>query len=495
MPQSVHTGASRLVETDSLYRFGRFSMKYPLRILLLFCLFVALALLAEARLVADTQKPPPNPRPTVSPAMVIVTPCQFEDDLKGFIEYRRRSMPVEVAVLETVLAENPGVDDPERLKRFLYIAWQERKAHYVLLVGDATVLPVRYMVLDRVTAPAFDTAFYPSDLYYADVARKDGSFDDWNGQKKGFHAGYFGEVHGEKNKQDPINFDGVHYIPTLAVGRWPVSAHGEVATLVKKSIDFETRIADRDAGPPRLGLVNHEGFVDARGRMDRMAAWMPKTWTVERRYFSDARRQSPRPATEKEVVDLLNSGIDLVLHVGHGSDTSWDGCLFTHDLRRLKNAGHLPVMISAGCSTARFATLPPYEPYVDVHGVQHKGSDAGEVFRGPPPPPAPYQTGRLSSIGLGRQFVRGGPDGAVAYYGCDTGGQPCGITLLEGFVRTWGESQSPRLGDCWMGAVRYYYDRERLATLKPNADWYPPSIFFQGMKYMLFGDPALKLPK
>ena len=62
-----------------------------------------------------------------------------------------------------------------------------------------------------------------------------------------------------------------------------------------------------------------------------------------------------------------------------------------------------PIMLSAGCSTARFATLPPYEPYVDVHGVQHKGTDAGEVFLSAPPSPAPYQKGRLSSIGLGRQ--------------------------------------------------------------------------------------------
>ena len=39
----------------------------------------------------------------------------------------------------------------------------------------------------------------------------------------------------------------------------------------------------------------------------------------------------------------------------------------------------------------------------------------------------------------------------------------------------------PRSGDCWVG-VGYYDDKEKLATLEPNADWYPPSIFFQGMK-------------
>jgi hypothetical protein len=80
-------------------------------------------------------------------------------------------------------------------------------------------------------------------------------------------------------------------------------------------------------------------------------------------------------------------------------------------------------------------------------------------------------------------------------YGCNTGGQGCGVTLLEGFVRTWGQSPHPRLGDCWAGAIHYYYDREKLATLKPTADWYPPSIYFQGMKYMLFGDPSQPLPR
>jgi hypothetical protein len=51
-----------------------------------------------------------------------------------------------------------------------------------------------------------------------------------------------------------------------------------------------------------------------------------------------------------------------------------------------------------------------------------------------------------------------------------------------------------RLGDCWSHAIDHYYKAEHLATLKPNNDWYPPSIFFQGMKYMVFGDPTLRLP-
>jgi hypothetical protein len=166
---------------------------------------LAAAILSVAQLppaaVGQTLPPnplPPNLRPAPNRGLVIIAPRRFESALKPFVEYRRRNAPVETAFLETVLKENPGADDPEKLKRFLYAAWQRRKARYVLLVGDATVLPVRYMVLDRVAAAAFDTAFYPSDLYYADVARNDGSFEDWNGRKDGFHAQYFGEIHGEK---------------------------------------------------------------------------------------------------------------------------------------------------------------------------------------------------------------------------------------------------------------------------------------------------------
>ncbi|MGA2256567.1 MAG: hypothetical protein ABSG53_18115 [Thermoguttaceae bacterium] len=103
----------------------------------------------------------------------------------------------------------------------------------MLLVGDATLLPVRYMMLDRLTPAAFDTAFYPSDLYY-----------------------------------------------------------------------------------------------------------------------SDARRPSAQPPTEQAIVGLLNSGVDLIVHIGHGSG-GWRGCLYPHDLGKINNAGHLPVRPPALFCSAR----------------------------------------------------------------------------------------------------------------------------------------------
>ena len=93
-------------------------------------------------------------------------------------------------------------------------------------------------------------------------------------------------------------------------------------------------------------------------------------------------------------------------------------------IQQLTNGDRLPLIFSVGCSTAYFAPLGPYEPYTDIHGVEHKGTDHGEVFTSPPPPPAAYQKLRIK-VSLGKSLLIEGPNGAVAYIGCNTGGQPC----------------------------------------------------------------------
>lgn len=434
-------------------------------------------------------------------SLLIVGPKAFASALEDYVRFRQESMPTRLAVLESILSAGPGVDDAEKVKRYLFGAWKQDGVGYVLLVGDADVMPVRYMVLDRVTPEAFDYAFYPSDLYYADLARTDGSFDDWNAVREGFHAGYFGEVRGEKNKKDAINFDQIDYRPDVAVGRWPVSTAEELRTVIQKNIDHD-RAAGSTRRAPRAGLICVGGWVDARDRMEGLAAAINPRWTIERRFYADAARNDKTPPpNETEVVKLLNEGVDLVVHSGHGTDDAWAECLSVACLERIRNAGRLPVMISAGCSTARFATLPPYEAYVDIHGVAHAGTNAGEVFKEPPPPAACYQKGRYNMTGLGEQFLRRGGSGCIAYIGCNTGSQPCGLTLAEGFVAALarrggrgGEAAGVcRVGDCWSEAIAYYYERERLATIAPTEDWYPASIFFQGMKFMLFGDPTTRV--
>jgi hypothetical protein len=436
-------------------------------------------------------------------ALLIVVPEALREAVGEYAAARAGALPTEICVLETILGGTPGADDPERLKRFLYARWHDPGAApplgYVLLVGDADVMPVRYTVLDRWTPAAANYAFYPSDLYYADLAGPDGAFDDWNGaladEPGSFHAGYYGEVRGETNKADPINFDAIDYRPDIAVGRWPVSTAEEVRTVAAKSRAYVEWIAA--GAPARVGLVATGGWIENRGAMDAIGASLAG-WAVDKRYYTDgAQDDKTPPPDEAQVVGLLDTGTPMIFHSGHGNDDRWDGSITVAGLANLRNAEHPAVMFSAGCSTARLATLPPYEAYTDISGVDHAGTNFGETFDTPPPPPAPYQRGAFNPTGLGEQLLRFGPAGAAAYIGCNTGGQPCGMALMEGFAAAVGAPKDPswRLGDCWSAAVAAYYDSQGLATIVPNEDWYPASIFFQGMKFMLYGDPSLPLPR
>ncbi len=429
--------------------------------------------------------------------LVIIAPNAFHPALKQFVAHKKKLLPTTLKSLEDILRTGTGVDAPEKVKRFLYAQWRGHGLGYALLVGDVDTFPVRFMVLDRVTPAAYDYAFYPSDLYYSDLAKPDGSFDDWNACKESFHAGYFGEVRGEKNKNDPINFDGIDYRPEIAVGRWPVSTVEEVRLLAAKTIAYE-QVLLSNASPHlhRAAFVAVGGWVDSRPLMNEMAARLTNAWEIEKRYYSDRRSNSGTlPPNHEQLRALFDSGVGLMVHAGHGQADAWEQCFSLRDLDGITNAAALPVIISAGCSTAYFAPLPPYDGYVDVDGTEHTGTDHQEVFTAPPPPPAPFQRGRFNPTGLGEQLLKRSTNGAVAYIGCNTGSQPCGLTLVEGFIRALAEAQRPRLGDCWASAIRFYFDKEHLGALKPNDDWYPPSIFFQGMKFMLFGDPSLRLPE
>ena len=452
----------------------------------------ALAGLLAARpaQAAEPASPPPGKR------FFIIAPAAFRPALAAYTAHKQTQLPTEFHALEEALAGTAGTDDPEKLKQFLYRAWRERDLGYVLLAGGAGVVPMRYMVLDRATPAAFDYAFYPSDLYYADLARRDGSFEDWNGHKEGFHAAYFGEVRGEKNKGDPINYDGIDYLPEIAVGRWPVATAAEAGRVAAKSIAWEEAAAARTAtNARRAAFVATGGWVDSRALLNSLATRLAPGWAIDRRFYADPGRPATSPPPDHaQVRGLFETGAGLIVHTGHGAADGWDGCLGTRDLDRLTNrAACQPVIISAGCSTAYFAPLPPYEPYTDTGGVEHAGTDHGEVFTAPPTPPAPYQRG-FRGTGLGAQLLSRNEFGGIAYIGCNTGSQPCALSLVEGFVNAVAAAPAPRLGDCWAAAIRHYYEREHLASLKPNADWYPPSIFFQGMKFMLFGDPTLPLP-
>ncbi len=441
---------------------------------------------------AVTRPAPPAPSPK---KLLVVAPSAFRGDLAPFIEHKQKLLPTELVALETALKEGRGADDAERLKRYLYGRWKAGDVGYVLLVGDPEVMPVRYTAVNNAGPEQGGWSFAPSDLYFADLARRDGTFEDWNGRTDGFHAGYYGELMGFDGVE-PINADGIDYLPEVALGRWPVHTSEQVRTVVAKTIRYEDHVlADDLPAVRRAAFVNGPGLADVRGQMSDWARELQDVTSTPptRLLYKDAARDDGTPPpTAEEVGKVLDDGVGMIFHVGHGSETSWDGCLDLGGLAGIKNAELPPVMFSVGCTTARFTALPPGGPYLDDRGRAHEGINAGETFGAPAPPPGSYQPGPFARTSLGVEFVRAGANGAVAYVGCATGSQSCAWPMVGGFVDYLHSHDAPRLGDAWAAAVASYYRVQGLASLGPR-DWWQVAIFDQGMTFQLFGDPSLQL--
>lgn len=448
-------------------------------------------------LLGATDAPPVDPQ-----HLIVVAPAEWAKTLEPFIRFKQSRPGIASCTLlslESATAEGPG-DAAERLKRALYLKWREQRCDAVLLVGDASVLPFRYMMLDRVTAPAFDTAFYPSDLYFGDLARADGSFDDWNGAHEGHHAQYFGEVHGEHHKTPPVNFDSISYLPEIAVGRWPARTEAEALSIAAKSMRTENAWRSQRSTPaaapaehapvPRkhsVLLVAAGGWIDNQARMELLARedapWQPTLLA----WFTPE-----HPASEDAVREQLITAPRMIFHTGHGQPWGWEHCLTRKTLSHNSGVAELPVLFSIGCSTAEVAPQPPYQPYLDAQGVRHRGTNAGEVFDSPPPPPAVIQPLDLDATSISEDALRSPKGGAAAAIGCVAGSQPCAHTLLDGFVEAARSTPGATIGEWWKAAIHHYHATEKLDSLTPTKSWYPASVYFQGMKFVLLGDPTLR---
>lgn len=437
--------------------------------------------------------------------LLIVAPREWAEVAEWFAQ-EKRTLPwiesCEVVSVESISEHETG-DDAERLKRGLFARWSSRgrpRFGSVLLIGDMHVVPTRYMMLDRAAKDAHDVAFYPSDLYFADLVDDSGVFEDWNARTDGIHGRYIGEVHGESCKSGPIDADGCGLIPEVAVGRWPVASASEARAVAEKTMRHERAVADarRDGQATACGrfpalVVACGGWIDNQARISAVADLLRKPLGVSHlAYYEPDPDRRPDP---QRVSDALRSGASLVLHTGHGEPGGWEHGLRTEDLAKSSDPARpcLPVTFSIGCSTAVVAPQPPYEAYLDADGVDHKGTNAGEVFKVAPLPPACIQPRRFAHASIGAKAVQMADGGAVAYIGCTTGSQPCAHTMLDEFARFMSEHPDAAAGEALRVAVARYVELERLRELKPTDSWYPPSIYFQPMKFVFLGDPTVRI--
>lgn len=420
--------------------------------------------------------------------LLIVTPREFLEPMRRLAEWKTSSgLAAGILLLEDADRLCEGRDAPERIKRCLALYQKKSGIRYAMLAGDGDQFPIRWTSADIVGPTVGNIAFYPADLYYADLYKADGSFDDWDSNGNG----YYGEIGGEI-RSGLLNIDNADLNPDIAVGRVPVSTFEEAGIYAEKVISYES-LAFQSNWAHKLLAISSGGFQsDDCRRQEEMLALMPGSWEISRLYYAGNPCQATSELTAETIVGKLNEGVGLVSFVGHGNMDLWADAVSVKDFVRVENAKQLPVIFSGGCGTATFTAYPPGGPYLDVNEIHHDGGEFGESFTGKPTPPAPIQTSD-NLDGIMEYSLVQTPNGVVVYVGAVTGAQfpmmfDVNQFFFEGIVQA-----GPRAGDAWNFAVRKYYQIHKFEQEYDHADWVVLADFHQMWKFMLFGDPSLRI--
>jgi hypothetical protein len=389
-----------------------------------------------------------------------------------------------------------GWDAPERIKWGIANYEKYCDTPYVMLVGDCDTFPVRYTMTDRGDAKAFNRAFYPTDLYYADLYKTDGSFDDWDHNDN--H--YYGELHGE-TITGTLNVDQVDAKPDVMVGRVPASTEAEVTTYVNKVITYEYNAYHADWSKKALFVAT----TDWQNFFCEVKEYIGQNYltdfTITKLYQTGNPCFPTQYPTSANINNALNDGVGFVNYLGHGEPAGWSIPTDRYDetdMTTLTNMDKLPVVFAGACDTGKYTTLPPYDAYTDINGVHHIGSAACEVFDHVPEQPAATQETDNPEC-FAEAFLVKHDTGAVAYIGCATGSQcfgetDCPVTDLDKFFfdayhdRTW-----LTLGSMWSYMVLTYYEENVPPTTVDPANWHIVATYHHPWKFHLFGDPSLRL--
>lgn len=270
--------------------------------------------------------------------------------------HTREGLRTAILTVEDVQANHRiGGDLQETVRMMLRTAYEEWGTRYVLIGGDADVLPPRY-ARSRFYPPGGYTDI-PADLYFAGV---DGN---WNKDADGiFGEGYV----------DFTNIgDNVDMLAEFALGRAPVKDSGQATVFVQKCLDYMSP-ADPDAygrglfasevlfpqewseptSPTLDGATYSErliaDYIVAGGNF--MQAW--RLYENFDDYFGAI------PESKQAVLDSLDTGrFGLANHVGHGfyyNMSLGDANAFVSDADALQNGPNWFLLYALNCSSGAF---------------------------------------------------------------------------------------------------------------------------------------------
>lgn len=285
-------------------------------------------------------------------AYVIITSDALAPTFQALADWKTAcGLPAVVRTTSFIQQQYPSAaDDAERIRLFIRDAYSRWGTKWVLLGGDTDIIPTRQAI----------TYFYggesiATDLYFSCL---DGN---WNADGDSV----YGEAYVSPN--DPG--DAADLMPEVYVGRAPVITVTDAQTFVNKSLQYEKT---------PLGAYEHTWLMFAE-------VLFPQPWTypdqtqldgaelcegllpltdqepgihVARLYqnYTDGRwRPGSLPETYAAVMDSLNAGPGIALHIGHGYRNVMeigDGALVNADVQSLHNGNKLFNLYAINCTSS-----------------------------------------------------------------------------------------------------------------------------------------------
>jgi hypothetical protein len=228
-------------------------------------------------------------------------------------------LSVTVVDVEDVYDEfNFGEKSPKAIRDFLQAVAQtwKKTPRFVLLVGDATLDPKRYLGggdFDLVPTRLLDTTYLET------------ASDDWF---------------------TDFNNDGVADIPT---GRLPVRTSDEASKFIAKLVAYERP----SVSMKRKALMvadRNDGF-DFENATSQLGALLPPGTTIQELF----RSKTTDVDLSAAITEAINSGVSVVNFAGHGSTALWRGSILdVQKARALQNGQALPLIISMTCLNGYF---------------------------------------------------------------------------------------------------------------------------------------------
>lgn len=187
--------------------------------------------------------------------LVVITPEKFVSAVQPLTNHKdEHGIKTLIKSTESILQEYTGVDAPEQIKYFIKEARETYNTTYFLLIGGLKsqiyapprddpnqgtkgwYVPVRYSNLYDIfeNDPVYDPGFL-CDLYYADLYKEGGVFDDWNSNDDNIIAA---------RNCPGIPDDEIDLYPDVMLGRFPCRNTFEVKSVVDKIITYESTAAD-----------------------------------------------------------------------------------------------------------------------------------------------------------------------------------------------------------------------------------------------------------